>query len=485
MLCFVSHPRFCGSGLALLAITLLTTASSAAATVHDVATSAPTARNVILFVSDGTGWQSWDAAGYYEAGELGRRPYDRFAVKLPVATFPVDGSYDPRQAWDATPRDDHDCFEGYHYIKQHPTDSAASATAMATGVKTRNGMIGTGPDGQRLANICELAVAAGRSAGVVTSVQISHATPAGFAAHSDSRSSYTSIGMQMILTSELQVIMGAGHPDFDQRGRPRDNADYQYVGGRPTWRRVTAGRTDWTLVDDRTGFEQLAESNQPPARVLGIAPIADKLQTTGAVPDAERTTPDLATLVRGAVNVLSRNPRGFFLMVEAGAPDWASHGNDTQQMVYELGDLHSAMDAVIAWVEAHGGWEQNLVILTTDHGNGLLLGPDSDAVPFEPIINRGKGELPAARWQTGNHVNELVRLYAQGAGSDLLAKYQIGEDPQLTEHYPGWGPGYIDNTAVFHAIREALLGSSGHAPAAPAGDEGHVVPMPIGTPVGE
>lgn len=461
--------------------------SVVAATVHAAPASQPVARNVILFISDGTGWQSWDAGGYDEDGQLGQRPYDDFAVRFPVTTFSAGGSYDPRQAWDATPRDDDDYFDGYHYLKQAPTDSAAAATAMATGVKTRDGMVGQTPDGDRLASLCELAIAAGRAAGVVTSVQISHATPASFAAHVESRSSYTRIGMEMILQSKLQVIMGAGHPMFDSSGQPRQSGEYQYVGGRATWRRVIGGRTDWTLVDDRQQFEQLVDREDPPTRVLGLAPIGDKLQTTGAVSNEQRTTPDLATMVGGALNVLSRNPQGFFLMVEAGASDWASHGNDLQQLVYELEDLHAAIAAARAWVEANGGWERNLVILTTDHGNGLLLGPDSETVAFQPIVNRGAGQLPEARWHTGHHVNELVRLYAHGAGSELFATYVAGEDPFITEHYPDWGPAYIDNTAVFHVARRAMLGehAGGATVSASPGTEEMPVPLPIGTPVGE
>ncbi len=444
------------------------------------------ARNVILFIADGTGWQSWDAAGFYEAGEPGQRPYDHFAVRMPVTTFADGGGYDAEQAWDATPRDDEHYFAGYHYLKQNATDSAAAATAMAAGVKSYNAAIGVGPGGEPVPNISELALAAGCSAGVVTSVQISHATPAGFVAHAPSRNAYSRIGMEMLAKSGVQVIMGAGHPLYDSGGHLREEGNYQYVGGRPTWRWVSEGKTDWTLIESREQFEALAAQDDPPARVLGLAQVGDKLPTTGALPDDQRTTPDLATMVRGAINVLSRNERGFFLMVEGGAPDWAAHDNNMQRLVHELADFHAAIAAACEWVEANGGWERNLVIVTTDHGNGMLLGPNSDTVAFEPIVNRGQGELPAARWHTGGHTNELVRLWAHGAGSELFAEHVTGRDEHLAARYPGWGPDYTDNTAIFQVIRAALVGDAAAADRADEGGEaGHFVPQPLGSPQAE
>jgi alkaline phosphatase len=248
---------------------------------------------------------------------------------------------------------------------------------------------------------------------------------------------------------------------------------------------VSEGRSDWTLIETREQFEALATQDDPPARVLGLARIGDKIQTTGALPDEQRTTPDLATMVRGAINVLSRNEQGFFLMVEGGAPDWAAHDNALQRLVHELADFDAAVAAVCEWVEAHGGWERNLVIVTTDHGNGLLLGPNSDTVAFEPIINGGKGELPGARWHTGSHTNELVRLWAHGAGSELFARHTAGRDEHLAQRHPGWGPEYVDNTAVFHVMRAALLGAAEADAADPAGDEGQLVPQPMGEPLAE
>jgi len=441
---------------------------------------APLAKNVILMISDGTGWFSWDAASYYEYGELGHQPYDAFPVKIPLTTFPAvigEGEnrkahpgYDPAKAWDTTPiepeGDSKHYFAGYRYLKHLPTDSAASATAYATGVKTYNAAISVGLDGQPLVTIAELAKEHGKAAGVISSVPLSHATPAAFAAHNENRNNYAQIGREMIMKSKLDVIMGAGHPLFDDEGKPRAEADvnaYRYIGGNWTWRQLTGERrrTTWTLIETRDQFEQLAaDPASAPERALGLPQNGNKLQTTGAVPDDQRTTPDLATMARGAINVLSRNPNGFFLMIEGGAPDWAAHANDLEMLVHELVDFNHAVAAVCQWVEENSSWDQTLVIVTTDHGNGLLLGPDSDKMFFQPIVNNGKGQLPGARWHTGNHTNALVALWAKGAGAELLAKYATGEDQGLGQYVPGWGPAYADSTDVFKVMYEALLGTA-------------------------
>ncbi|MCC7204966.1 MAG: alkaline phosphatase [Phycisphaeraceae bacterium] len=426
------------------------------------------AKNVIVMISDGTGWQSWDAAAYYRDGELGRAPTDAFKVKLPVTTYALtdggkgeqpNGAYDPSKAWDDTVIGGEDFFAGYAYLKQHATDSAAAATAMGTGVKTYNAAIGVDNDGKPVKNLCEVAIDLGKSAGVVTSVPLPHATPAGFSAHVLQRDSYTQIAQQMV-RSKLTVIMGAGNPMVDQAQAAGKNPDFRYVGGQATWKLLKGGKTSWKLLESRKDFEDLATTKTPPARVFGV-PMADsKIPTTHDLPDDQRTTPSLAVMTQGAINVLSQNPKGFFLMVEGGAVDWGAHANDLGMLVRESSDFYDAIDTVVKWVESHGGWDENLIIVTTDHGNGLLLGPESDKVFLQPIVGKGKGELPGARFHTGHHVNELVRLWAHGAGAEMFLKLATNQDPGVTKYHPGWGPAYGDNTDVFKVSKAAMEGDA-------------------------
>ena len=168
-------------------------------------------------------------------------------------------------------------------------------------------------------------------------------------------------------------------------------------------------------------------------------------------------------------------------MIEGGAPDWASHDNKLDGLVNELSDFYDAIDAVVAWIEAHGGWQQNLLIITTDHGNGLLLGPDSDKKFWQPIEGKGKGELPRAIFHTKGHTNDLVRLYAKGVGAEQFYKLADKRDSKLKRYHPGWGEKYGDDTDVFKVAYQAMAGKEPPA-AAPAENEAEPSDVPTSQP---
>ena len=123
-----------------------------------------------------------------------------------------------------------------------------------------------------------------------------------------------------------------------------------------------------------------------------------------------------------AINVLSANDKGFVLMIEGGAIDWANHANQKGRMIEEQIDFNNAVGSVIAWVEKNGGWDNNLVVVASDHECGYLLGPnDGDNNPnTNPIINKGKGHVPDMKYNSGNHTNMLVPVYAKGSGAELF-----------------------------------------------------------------
>lgn len=149
------------------------------------------AKNVILMIADGASWGTWDLASHWEYGERGRQPYDGFPVKLGMTSFPLNTAegptgdndtqvgYDPKRAWDARPAVDGP-FQGYRYLKRAFTDSAAAATALATGIKTYNSAINYDNRGRPLRLITQIAASRGKATGVVTSVPFTHATPAAF-----------------------------------------------------------------------------------------------------------------------------------------------------------------------------------------------------------------------------------------------------------------------------------------------------------------
>lgn len=449
-------------------------------------------KNVILMINDGASWGTWHAASYWEYGKLGEQPYDRFPVKLGMTTYPLnfsgsptfsdamEGSYDPAQAWDVTPIPGQLAFRGYAYLTHNAVDSAAAGTAMATGVKTYNNSINTDNFGRPLTFITEIARRLGKRTGVVTTVEFSHATPAAFGSVSASRNDYQDIARFMLRSGVLHLIMGGGHPLFDSNGRPRPAPQYGRIA-EEDWADLQAARLlpagasqPWVLIQTREEFERLASGTLPPAQhVIGIFQSGSTTQQarSRAVMGLDPTqpsgiarvpnVPDLATMTRGALNFLSQGQGGFFLMVEGGATDWAAHTSNRPpaeiqygQLIEETVDFNRAVRAVVEWVESNSSWEDTLLIVTTDHGNGLFLGPEADQIPFQPVENRGRGQIPGMSPRpTGQHTNELVLLWAKGFGSERLLSHVRGRDLGFARHVGHNDGAYIDNTDLFHVMR--------------------------------
>ena len=376
--------------------------------------------------------------------------------------------YNSASAWDTT-SDATYHFAGYKYLRQNCTDSAAAGTAFSTGQKTYNGAINWANSpatvGAPLVTIAELAKADGKKVGVVTTVPWSHATPATLGgAHNLLRSNYSAIANEMLNSSTLDVIMGCGNPDYDPVGAPAATKDYQYVGGQATWDALKAGTLagGWSLVQSKAEFEALV-TGPTSARVVGTAQVGMTLQqqrtTTqdwngnGTINDADKlvapaygdsflsTVPTLTTMTRGALNVLDGSPGGFFLHVEGGAVDWAAESNQAGRAIEEMADFNDAVQAVVDWVSINSNWNETLLLVTTDHGTGQPYGPDSATVAFDPIGNNGAGNMPGVRWESSQHDNELVPLYARGVGADLLQGLLDGTDPIRDA--------FVDNTDVY------------------------------------
>ena len=448
--------------IAALTVAILTIGCPTLAQDAAVAPQAPAApasmnpKNIIVMIADGGGFNQYATGSMYEHGEEANPLYSEFPVQMGMSTYPAGGSYQPEEA-----------AEDMDYVGSGATDSAAAATAMATGTKTYSGAIGVNEEREPITNATEAAEAAGKASGVVTSVQIAHATPAGFVAHEESRSDYEAIARDMILDSAVDVIMGAGHPAYnnDSQPVPEDDRNYAFVGGEQTWEGLQAGTVGgdangdgqpdpWTLVDTLQGFENLATGHAPD-RVLGMAPVASTLQqrrsgdaTAAAyqVPFTEGV-PSLELMTRGALNVLSHDPDGFFLMVEGGAVDWAGHSNQCGRLIEEQIAFNQAVAAVVDWVERESSWDDTLLIVTADHETGYLTGPEARQYCDAPVCC-GKGEMPTVEWHSGSHTNQLVPFYARGAGAQVFEDAAIGTDPVR-------GP-YVDNTFIGSIVISAM-----------------------------
>jgi len=415
-------------------------------------------KNIIVMISDGCGYNHIAATGLFCEGKADAAVYHTFDVKLAMSTFPANGSYEPDKAW-----------QDFDYVKANYTDSAAAATALATGVKTNSGVLGMDAKLRPVPNVVERAESLGKATGVVSSVLFTSATPAGFVVHNKSRNDFGRIGADMVLKSEVDVIMGAGHPLFDGYGRLRPGGDFQYIGAPGVWwntmREGKAGADVdadhngimddvWTAIETREQFQELA-TGPAPKRVFGLArvPMATQQERPSdrdpgddlpdQVPFIE-SVPTLSEMTAGALNVLDDDPDGFFLMIEGGAVDLAGHRNQAGRMIEEQRDFDQAAKTVVEWVEANSSWTETLVIVTADHETGYLTVEKTAATPIPwaslPLTVEKAGDMPKVRWNSGQHTNSLVPLYAKGAGANQLPPRAAGTDPKR-------GP-YIDNTAV-------------------------------------
>jgi alkaline phosphatase len=435
-------------------------------------------KNVILMIADGAGFNTWNATSMYQgkwdaANGRSTQVYDGEGwVHLACSTYPLNSSkaptndekqdenlvYDPAKAWDPA--------HGYEWLQGAYTDSAAAATALSTGKKTYDTAINWSNTNQPISpTLVELAKSLGKATGVITTVQWSHATPAGLGgAQNVLRDHYQEIAQQLVQKQQLDVIMGAGNPDFDDNGRPKEGTkEFKYVGGEEAWKAIKEARAavggthlGFRPVSTRAEFEALA-SGSTPAKVLGTAQVAQTLQAAreGVGPDDPpyddpliSGVPTLADMARGALNVLDDNPCGMFLMIEGGAVDWANHKRHPGRMIEEQADFNRAVQAVVDWVEKNSNWNETLLILTADHETGLLWGKDSETKPFDPVVDNGVGKMPGLHHNVGTHTNSLVPVYACGDAATLFVDVVVGSDPVR-------GP-YITNTSIFEVIRAAM-----------------------------
>jgi alkaline phosphatase len=229
------------------------------------------------------------------------------------------------------------------------TDSAASATSLAAGVKTYNGAIGLDVDKNPVETVLHRAKKKGMKTGVAVTSQIVHATPAAYIAHNESRRNYNEIADSFL----------------DDRINGMPKADLMLGGGWDYFLREDRNLVEefkslgYQYADTYTALESL-ETGTP---TLGL--FAD-MGLPRALDDVTQTR--LSTLTKHALKHLE-NPNGFFLLVEASQVDWAGHGNDIASAMYEMADLESSIVVLKEYVKQN---PNTLVVLTADHSTGGL-----------------------------------------------------------------------------------------------------------------
>ncbi len=455
------------------------------------------AKNVILFIGDGMGFNSDVAGTLWRYGEEDAQSYHKFPVKLGAATFCVhkhsngvvewngetDKGYVPEEFWKGP--------DGaqYRHTNTETTDSGASATAINTGYKTRGGRINYSMKDERLRNFADMNYEAGRSVGVLSTNQISHATPAGASAHNVNRGAYEEISKEQINDLPLTVLMGCGHPCYDNGKKIEKDANdlnYQFVGGREVWEKVSAndGYKGWSFIDSKEDFAKLADETPDkgaklPKKLLGVvrsngdmAPVDggdDEFNEKRFTKTQLENIPTLAQMTLGALNVLAQNDKGFYLMVEGGSIDHANHGNNVANMVLEHTGFTKAIDAAVDWVEKYSSWDETIMIITADHETGQIWGAgtyddNDDNGKFKakddtfnelmPIEQSDADVVPDVQYLTTGHSNSLVPVYVKGVGSESASQFIRGNDEKAGEFW-GFSGDFIYNSDVFNIMSAA------------------------------
>jgi len=447
-------------------------------------TAAP--KNVILMIADGTGASAIAATGMY-AGKLGKQVFDgpewtkTWSSTYPLRTGenPASGPaglaqdpnavYDPAKNWDTTPVTTTtgqfaDRFAGYAWTKKTAPDSANTMSAIVNGHKSYNNAINVDGNGQPVTTFAEVESRAGKAVGVVTTVEFADATPAaGAGTHNVSRAAHQAIASEMLNAGIVSVIIGTGNPNYDNDGVRRAAPDYGWIG-ESDWTALKAGthKSGFKLIEDKAAFDALPSAANPPRKLIGIARSfnATQMYRRGAAPASETPysvprksdVPDLPTMARGALNILDDDPDGLFLVIEGGAVDRAEHADNLGRMIEEKTEFDSAVAAVSAYLDANtngNNWSNTLVIVTADHDH-LLLGPDSDTVPFQDLTDKGADKVPGYKWQSNSHSNRLVPLYARGAGAALVTGCARKNDAYTDGQGRHFGRGaYLDETDIF------------------------------------
>ncbi|MCU0842861.1 MAG: alkaline phosphatase [Thiobacillaceae bacterium] len=475
--------------------TLLASAIAAALTVASPLAQSwgPEAKHIILLIGDGMNIEHEIAASRYLYGSDLGLSFHRLPYKGNVATWDVStykywsgGVYDPNAI---VPSLGYDPDKGgarpyplgpelpgsEAYLKAKATDSASAATAWATGYKTDDGNLAWlpgDPEGGALKTVAEqLREMKGYAIGVVSTVPFTHATPAAHVSHNKSRNNYHAIGTEILTVTKPEVVIGGGHPGND--GTPTFN----YISG-TDYDNFKAGAhaAEYVFVERAPGVDGgvsvLAAAQQAVMegkKLFGLfgmegggnfdSPEPNDLPATPLVSQATRENPSFAEATLAALKVLSQDPDGLFLMAEQGDVDWANHANDFQRMVGTMKDLHDGVQAVIDFVNQPGDavhWGNTLLIVHSDHSNSYMRNkarmPAGDLPTQVGVGSCGYGG-PACTYPDGEvtygttgHTNELVRVYALGAGANLFHKYE-------NKWYPGTR--ILDNTHLYHVMMEA------------------------------
>lgn len=432
------------------------------------------AKNVILFVGDGMGVSTVVASRIWEGQQ---RKVDGESNSLAFERLP------------------HVALSKTYSTDTQVPDSAATATAMMSGLKTRNRVVGLGPGAEPrdcaggrahvAASLAELARVRGKAAGVVTTVRLTHATPASVYAHAAFRdwegdadmpaearaAGCPDIARQLVEAApgaRMNVAFGGGRARF----QPKTAPDGRRTDGRDLTQ-AWAGAPRSAYVADAAAFAALRPGQAD--HVLGLFG-PDHLPWASELAAAGSSTPTLAAMTGKAIDLLSADRDGFFLMVEGGKIDLANHANNANRALSETTALAEAVATALGKVDLR----DTLVIVTADHSHGLVL--NGYAPRNAPILGLAGNEGEPIKAGDGKAYTSLTYAtgpggprgtdvrgdpaaedletvnYQQDAAVHLPSSAHSGEDVAI---YAG-GPfahlldGVVEQNYVFHVMRHAF-----------------------------
>ena len=352
-------------------------------------------KNIILLISDGMSLTQVSTYRLLKGGPNERIAVDKFPVSGIVLT---------------------------HSENAIVTDSASSATAFSTGRKTNNGALGLDEDNKILENFTEIIDRYGYVSSLISTSEITHATPAAYASHVDLRWKTDEISLQM-MESKVMTILGGGRHFF----LPED------LGGKRTdglnlLEQMESSRVVMTEKKELDSFD-----HSDLGKVVGL--FADEALRDKEKPENHVFEPSSSEMLNFAINRSEKfnenGCKGFFIMLEGSQVDWAGHANDLNYLKREMQDFDEAVELALDYATQN---PDTLVIATADHETGGLLIESSSPTDYTApevkfSFNTGIGY--------GSHTGVPVPVYAYGPGSENFT-------------------GTLDNTDIFYAMLEAV-----------------------------
>ena len=317
------------------------------------------------------------------------------------------------------------------------TDSASSATAYATGRDTVSGRLSVDPSGKPMRTILEDARMHGKSTGLVSTSQITHATPAAFASHVISRRLQNDIADQFFdgqwQEKPMVNVMLGGGLDYLRRDDRDLVSEFQNSGYQ-----VALNRTELLGMEGDRLLGLFAPSGMPRAW------------------DRDSETPSLAEMTGAALNALAQNQKGFFLMVEGSEVDWASHGNSVVGVISEMEDFIAAVRVVLDFARQH---PDTLVVITADHETGgMAVGRDGiyrwDAKPLQGM--KGTPDAMTGRYLAGEELLSAI------VADNIAFKLNTAEVAELDATERVEDAAYSAITDLFNLRTNTGWSSGGH-----------------------